>query len=269
MPPLRVRALALRAYSRAARVSMYACDHKGHDWPPCLETSTVLRTAKSTPRGVGSRAVVVCVIISRVCRPFRGGDRCTKRDDGQRDQVYRDWPRAITPRTKRVILNSPSNPTGAAYTRVELKALTYVLMRHPHVWVLTDDMYEHLVYGDFEFTTLVQVELVLKPRNHKRRVESLRHDRLAHRLRRRRDRAHHGDGYCPGPADLGGLHDRAIGLGRGAERAAGLHSSSPQGVRGAARSRRLDAEPGQLVDPTQKCDLRPPATRRKDAATWP
>ena len=75
-----------------------------------------------------------------------------------------DLERAITPRTKWVILNSPSNPTGAAYTRDELKALAHVLMRHPHVWVLTDDMYEHLVYGDFEFTTLVQVEPRLKPR---------------------------------------------------------------------------------------------------------
>jgi aspartate aminotransferase len=75
-----------------------------------------------------------------------------------------DLERAITPRTKWVILNSPSNPTGAAYTRDELKALAHVVMRHPHVWVLTDDMYEHLVYGDFEFTTLVQVEPGLKPR---------------------------------------------------------------------------------------------------------
>jgi aspartate aminotransferase len=75
-----------------------------------------------------------------------------------------DLERAITPRTKWVILNSPSNPTGAAYTRDELKALAHVLMRHPHVWVVTDDMYEHLVYGDFEFTTLVQVEPGLKPR---------------------------------------------------------------------------------------------------------
>jgi aspartate aminotransferase len=71
---------------------------------------------------------------------------------------------AITPRTKWVILNSPSNPTGAAYARDELKALTDVLMRHPHVWVLTDDMYEHLVYGDFVFTTPVQVEPGLKSR---------------------------------------------------------------------------------------------------------
>ncbi|MCW2275618.1 aminotransferase class I/II-fold pyridoxal phosphate-dependent enzyme [Rhodoblastus acidophilus] len=66
--------------------------------------------------------------------------------------------RAITPRTKWVILNSPSNPSGAAYTRDELKALTEVLLRYEHVWVLTDDMYEHLVYGDFVYTTPAQVE---------------------------------------------------------------------------------------------------------------
>ena len=71
---------------------------------------------------------------------------------------------AITPRTKWFIFNSPSNPTGAGYTRAELKALTDVLMRHPHVWVLTDDMYEHLVFDDFEFCTPVQVEPGLKPR---------------------------------------------------------------------------------------------------------
>ena len=69
-----------------------------------------------------------------------------------------DLERAIGPRTKWLILNSPSNPSGAAYSRAELKAVTDVLMRHPHVWLLTDDMYEHLVYGDFEFTTAVQVE---------------------------------------------------------------------------------------------------------------
>jgi aspartate aminotransferase len=66
--------------------------------------------------------------------------------------------RKITPKTKWLMLNSPSNPTGGAYTRAEMKALTDVLMRHPHVWVLTDDMYEHLVYGDFEFVTPAQVE---------------------------------------------------------------------------------------------------------------
>ena len=68
------------------------------------------------------------------------------------------WKRAITPKTKWMILNSPSNPTGAAYTRAELKALTDVLVKHPQVWVMTDDMYEHLVYDDFEFTTPAQVE---------------------------------------------------------------------------------------------------------------
>jgi len=66
--------------------------------------------------------------------------------------------KAITPKTKWLILNSPSNPSGAAYTREELKALTDVLLRHPHVWVLTDDIYEHLTYGDFVFTTPAQVE---------------------------------------------------------------------------------------------------------------
>jgi aspartate aminotransferase len=66
--------------------------------------------------------------------------------------------RAITPKTKWFLFNSPSNPTGAAYTRDELKALTDVLMKHPHVWILTDDMYEHLVYGEFTFTTPAQVE---------------------------------------------------------------------------------------------------------------
>ena len=65
---------------------------------------------------------------------------------------------AITPKTKWLIFNSPSNPSGAAYSRDELKALTDVLMKHPHVWILTDDMYEHLVYDDFEFVTPAQVE---------------------------------------------------------------------------------------------------------------
>src|SRR6185503_15865594 len=64
----------------------------------------------------------------------------------------------ITPRTKWLLLNSPSNPSGAAYTKAELRAIADVLLRHPHVWVLTDDMYEHLVFDDFEFWTIAQVE---------------------------------------------------------------------------------------------------------------
>jgi aspartate aminotransferase len=65
---------------------------------------------------------------------------------------------AITPKTKWLIINSPSNPSGGAYTRAELQAIADVLLRHPQVWVLTDDMYEHLVFDDFEFTTIAQVE---------------------------------------------------------------------------------------------------------------
>ncbi|MDP2520753.1 pyridoxal phosphate-dependent aminotransferase [Shimia thalassica] len=71
---------------------------------------------------------------------------------------------AITPKTKWLIFNSPSNPTGAGYSREELKALTDVLMRHPHVWVMTDDMYEHLAYDDFEFCTPAEVEPALYER---------------------------------------------------------------------------------------------------------
>ena len=66
--------------------------------------------------------------------------------------------KAITPRTKWFIFNSPSNPTGAAYTHDEIKALTDVLLRHPHVWVMSDDMYEHIVYDGFQFATPAQVE---------------------------------------------------------------------------------------------------------------
>jgi len=69
-----------------------------------------------------------------------------------------DLEKAITPKTKWLILNSPSNPTGAAYTKAELKALTDVLLKHPHVWVMTDDIYEHLTYDGFEFFTPAQVE---------------------------------------------------------------------------------------------------------------
>ncbi len=69
-----------------------------------------------------------------------------------------DLEAAITPRTKWVILCSPSNPTGAAYTRAELAALAQVLLRHPHVWVMSDDIYEHLIYDDFQFATIAQVE---------------------------------------------------------------------------------------------------------------
>jgi aspartate aminotransferase len=75
-----------------------------------------------------------------------------------------DLDAAITPKTKWFIFNSPSNPTGAAYTHDELKALTDVLMKHPHVWVLTDDMYEHLTFDGFKFATPAEVEPALYER---------------------------------------------------------------------------------------------------------
>ena len=99
--------------------------------------------------------------------------------------------KAITPKTKWVVLNSPSNPSGAAYSRAELKALTDVLLRHPHVWVLTDDMYEHLVYGDFEFSTPVQVEPALKSRTLTMNGVSKAYAMTGWRI-----------GYAAGPAEL-------------------------------------------------------------------
>lgn len=69
-----------------------------------------------------------------------------------------DLERAITAKTKWLILNSPSNPTGAAYSAAEMKALTDVLLRHPHVWVMSDDIYEHVIYDGFQFVTPAQLE---------------------------------------------------------------------------------------------------------------
>jgi aspartate aminotransferase len=71
---------------------------------------------------------------------------------------------AITPKTKWFIFNSPSNPTGAGYTKTELRGLCDVLLRHPHVWIMSDDMYEHLVFDDFEFCTPAEVEPALYDR---------------------------------------------------------------------------------------------------------
>jgi len=75
-----------------------------------------------------------------------------------------DLERAITPKTRWLILNSPSNPTGAAYSRAELKALAEVLLRHPQVWVMSDDIYEHLIYDGFQFSTIAEVEPALYER---------------------------------------------------------------------------------------------------------
>jgi len=75
-----------------------------------------------------------------------------------------DLEAAITPRTRWLLLNFPNNPTGAACSRAEMQALADVMLRHPHVWIMTDDMYEHVIYDGFEFCTIAQVEPRLKPR---------------------------------------------------------------------------------------------------------
>lgn len=102
-----------------------------------------------------------------------------------------DLEAAITPRTKWLLLNFPSNPTGAACSREEMKALGEVLLRHPHVWVLTDDMYEHLLYDDFEFCTIAEVEPRLKDRVLTVNGVSKTYAMTGWRI-----------GYCGGPRDL-------------------------------------------------------------------
>ncbi len=99
--------------------------------------------------------------------------------------------KAITPKTKWLIFNQPSNPTGACYTRAQLKALTDVLMKHPHVWILTDDMYEHLVYGGFKFSTVAEVEPGLYDRTLTMNGVSKAYAMTGWRI-----------GYCAGPEDL-------------------------------------------------------------------
>jgi aspartate aminotransferase len=102
-----------------------------------------------------------------------------------------DLEKAITPKTKWLIFNQPSNPTGACYTSEQLKALTDVLMKHPHVWVLTDDMYEHLVYGGFQYTTILEVEPGLYERTLTMNGVSKAYAMTGWRI-----------GYCAGPEDL-------------------------------------------------------------------
>lgn len=98
---------------------------------------------------------------------------------------------AITPKTKWLIFNQPCNPTGACYSREQLKALTDVLLAHPHVWVLTDDMYEHLVYGGFKFHTVAEVEPRLYARTLTMNGVSKAYAMTGWRI-----------GYCGGPEPL-------------------------------------------------------------------
>lgn len=102
-----------------------------------------------------------------------------------------DLEAAITPKTKWVMLNFPNNPTGAACSREEMKAIAEVLLRHPHVWVMTDDMYEHLVYDGFEFCTIAEVEPRLKDRTLTVNGASKTYAMTGWRI-----------GFCGGPAPL-------------------------------------------------------------------
>jgi aspartate aminotransferase len=99
--------------------------------------------------------------------------------------------KAITPKTKWFIFNQPSNPSGACYSQDQLKAITDVLLRHPHVWVLTDDMYEHLVYGGFKFRTIAEVEPRLYDRTLTMNGVSKAYAMTGWRI-----------GYCAGPEAL-------------------------------------------------------------------
>jgi aspartate aminotransferase len=102
-----------------------------------------------------------------------------------------DLEAAITPRTKWVLLNFPNNPTGAACSRAEMAAIAEVLKKHPHLWVMTDDMYEHLVYDGFEFCTIAEVEPALKERTLTVNGASKTYAMTGWRV-----------GFCGGPKDL-------------------------------------------------------------------
>ena len=157
-----------------------------------------------------------------------------------------DLDAAITAKTKWLILNSPSNPTGAAYTEAELRALADVLLKHPHVYVLTDDMYEHLTYDDFKFTTIAEVEPKLYPRTLTLNGVSKSYCMTGWRL-----------GYAAGPVELIkamaalgiAIDDQSVldhsGRGRrSAELSAGFHPEECSRVQDAARSGGEDAERG-------------------------
>ncbi len=158
--------------------------------------------------------------------------------------------KAITPKTKWVILNSPSNPSGAAYTRDELKALTDVIVAHEQVWVLTDDIYEHLTFDGFVFATPAEVEPRLKARTLTLNGVSKSYAMTGWRI-----------GYGAGPTTADQGHgqaavavdhqpvvDLAVGGGGGAERAAGLHPPVGRAVPPAPRPGGVDDQPGERPD---------------------
>jgi aspartate aminotransferase len=138
-----------------------------------------------------------------------------------------DLAEAITPKTKWVILNHPSNPTGAAYSRAELQAITDVLVAHEHVWVMTDDMYEHLTYDAFEFTTAAQIEPRLKPRTLTCNGVSKAYAMTGWRI-----------GYAGGPKELI----------KGIAKVQSQSTSCPSSISQAAATAALDGDQGFLAE---------------------
>ena len=154
---------------------------------------------------------------------------------------------AITARTKWLILNNPCNPSGAVYSVQDLEGLAEVLRRHPQVWVLTDDIYEHITYGDEPFATMAQVAPDLHGRTLTMNGLSKAYCMTGWRM-----------GYGAGPKELiaamskiqsqttsGASSISQWAGGRGARRRSDLHQGQRGGVRGAARPRRLDPQPGE------------------------
>ena len=156
---------------------------------------------------------------------------------------------AITPKTKWFVFNAPCNPTGAAYSKAELKALTDVLMRpkNKHVWVLTDDMYEHLLYDDHKFYTAGpgRAGALRAHADHERLLQGLLHDRLAPRLCGRARAAHQDHVQAAVAVDLQPVLHHAVGGRRGPQRPAGFHPAqqSRSSRSGATSSCRCSTRP--------------------------
>lgn len=155
-----------------------------------------------------------------------------------------DLEAAITTRTKWLFLNFPNNPTGAACSRAEMKAIAEVMLRHPHVWIMTDDMYEHLIYDDFEFCTIAQVEPKLYDRVLTVNGASKAYAMTGWRL-----------GFCGGPKDLISAISNVNGQNSGGtstitQAAAAAVLDGPQDIvkeRAAIYKQRRDFVLGQLV----------------------
>jgi aspartate aminotransferase len=147
------------AASSSARTASTTSRARSSSAPAASRCSTTRSSRRSIRRRGGHRGALLGELSGdgHARRRRAGGGAHHARVGLQDDPEALE--RAITPKTKWVLLNSPANPTGAAYTRAELKKLTDVLVRHPQVYVMTDDMYEHLVYDEFEFTTPAQSSL--------------------------------------------------------------------------------------------------------------